>query len=94
MDPQRFRMVNIRNCLLWSMQGRNLEEVTVGHLQRALISYLETLSVTQLDRQESSLTWMAYVSLNRHAFMYAAPLVHCHSVTPDYTALALLFLLF
>ena len=73
------------------MQGRNLKEVMVGHLQRALISYLETLSVTQPDRQESSLTWMAYVSLNRHAFMYAAPLVHCYSVTPDYPAPALLF---
>lgn len=65
-----------------------MKEVMVGHSQRALISYLETLSVTQLDRQESSLTWMAYVSLNRHAFMYAAPLVHCHSVTPDDLALA------
>lgn len=54
----------------------------VGHLQRALISYLEMLSVTQLDRQESSLTWMAYVSLNRHASMYAAPLVRCRPVTP------------
>lgn len=37
------------------------------------------------------MTWMAYVSLNRHAFMYATPLVHCHSATPDHTALALFF---
>lgn len=48
-----------------------------------LISYLETLSVTQLDRQEASLTWMAYVSLKRHAFMYAAPFAYCRSVTAE-----------
>lgn len=74
------------------MRGRNLQEVIVGHLQRALISYLETLSVMQLDRQESSLTWMAYVSLNRHAFMYTASPCSL-SVTPNYTAHALLFFL-
>lgn len=50
-------------CMYWGenrpsrmLQERNLKEVMVGHLQRALISYLEILSVTQLDRQESSLT--------------------------------------
>lgn len=56
------------------MQGRNLKEVTFGHLQRVLISYLETLSVTQLDRQESSLTCTAFVSLNKNAFTVAVPL--------------------
>lgn len=61
------------------MQERNLKGDMVGRLQKALISYLEALSQ---DRQDSSLTLMACVSLNRHAFMYAAPLVclslfHC-----------------
>lgn len=69
------------------MQGRNLKEVIVGHLQRVLISYLETLSVTQLDRQESSLTWTAYVSLNRHAFMHSAALIYCGYVIAVHAAL-------
>lgn len=65
-----------------TMRGRNLKEVTVGHWQSALISYLAMLSVTLLDGQESSLTWMAYVSLNRHSFMYITSLCSlslCHS---------------
>lgn len=46
----------------------------MGDSQRTIISYLETLSVTQLDGQEPALTQAVCASFNRHAFMYVTSL--------------------
>lgn len=56
MDPPRLKMVNIRVNLFGRCAAGMCEEVMVGHSQRTIISYLETLSVTQLDGQEPALT--------------------------------------
>lgn len=74
MDLSRLKMVNIRVNLFGRCAAGMWEEVTLGHTQRTIISYLETLSVTQLDGQEPALTQTECVSFNRHAFMYVTSL--------------------
>lgn len=71
MDLSRLKMVNIRVGLFAAGMWK---EVTVGDSQRTIISYLETLSVTQLDGQEPALTQAVWVSFNRHAVMYVTSL--------------------
>lgn len=67
------------------------KEITAVYLQRAIISYLETLSDPPLDRQDSSLTWMMCASSNRHAFMYpTSPNLLC--VNPNFMAAPISFL--
>lgn len=71
MDLSRLKMVNIRVGLFVAGMWK---EVMVGDSQRTIISYLETLSVTQLDGQEPALTQAVCASFNRHAFMYVTSL--------------------
>lgn len=70
MDLSRLKMVNIKASLfavgMW-------KEVTVGDSQRTLISYLETLSVTQLDGQEPALTQAVCVCVIHQTCLYV-----CH----------------
>lgn len=74
MDPSRLKMVNIRVNLFGRCAAGMWEEVTLGHSQRTIISYLETLSVTKLDGQEPALTQTECVSFNRHAFLHVTSL--------------------
>lgn len=52
----------------------------MGDSLRTIISYLETLSVRQLDGQETALTQAVCASFNRHAFMYVTSLcsLYCY----------------
>lgn len=77
----RFGVLRIKKRALWQKRGWNVKRGHARSLARVLISHLEMLSVTRRDRWELSLTWMAYVSLSKHAFMRAASLISSDSVT-------------
>lgn len=71
MDLSRLKMVNSGVGLFVAGMWK---EVTVGDSRRPIISYLQMLSVTQLDGQEPALTQAVCASFYRHAFMYVTSL--------------------